>query len=65
MTNFFVKYVFAPFILILGLIGNPMGLIVIGRKKLEKIGPVLIYKFLFIFDTIYLSMIFIYIHIFN
>jgi len=60
MTNFFVKYAFAPFILILGLIGNPMGLIVIGRKKLEKIGPVLIYKFLFIFDTIYLSILYFY-----
>ena len=59
MTNFFAKYAFAPFILILGLIGNPMGLIVVGRKKIEKIGPVLIYKFLFIFDTIYLSFFYI------
>jgi hypothetical protein len=56
MTNFFLNYVFAPVVLILGLIGNPIGLIVVGRKKIEKIGPVLVYKFLFIFDTIYLSI---------
>jgi hypothetical protein len=37
MTNFFVKYAFAPFILIFGLIGNPMGLIVFGRKKFINI----------------------------
>ena len=60
MTNFFLNYVFAPFVLILGLIGNPIGLIVVGRKKIEKIGPVLIYKFLFIFDTIYLSIFYFY-----
>jgi len=56
MTNFFLNYVFAPVVLILGLIGNPIGLIVVGRKKMGKIGPVLVYKFLFIFDTIYLSI---------
>jgi hypothetical protein len=60
MPNFFLNYVFAPFVLILGLIGNPIGLIVVGRKKIEKIGPVLIYKFLFIFDTIYLSIFYFY-----
>ncbi len=47
MTNFFLNYVFAPVVLILGLIGNPIGLIVVGRKKMGKIGPVLVYKFLF------------------
>jgi hypothetical protein len=56
MTNFFLNYVFAPVVLILGLIGNPIGLILVGRKKMGKIGPVLVYKFLFIFDTIYLSI---------
>jgi hypothetical protein len=60
MRNFFLNYVFAPFVLTLGLIGNPIGLIVVGRKKIEKIGPVLIYKFLFIFDTIYLSIFYFY-----
>ena len=60
MTNFFLNYVFAPFVLILGLLGNPIGLIVVGRKKMVKIGPVLIYKFLFIFDTIYLSILYFY-----
>jgi hypothetical protein len=57
MTNFFLGYVLAPTILIIGHIGNIFGLIVIGRKKLDKIGPVIIYKFLFITDSIYLSIL--------
>ena len=56
MTNFFLKYVLAPIIFIVGHVGNIFGLTVIGRKKLDKIGPVLIYKFLFISDSIYLSI---------
>jgi hypothetical protein len=56
MTNFFLSYLLAPIILIVGHVGNIFGLIVIGRKKLDKIGPVLIYKFLFIMDSIYLSI---------
>ena len=56
MMNFFVEFLFAPIILLLGHFGNLFGLIVIGRKKLDKIGPVLIYKFLFIMDSIYLSI---------
>ena len=56
MTNFFLKYILAPIILIVGHVGNLFGLVVIGRKKLDKIGPVLIYKLLFISDSIYLSI---------
>lgn len=63
MTNFFLKYVLAPIILIVGHVGNLFGLIVIGRKKLDKIGPVLIYKLLFISDSIYLSRYYEFIYI--
>jgi len=56
MMNFFVEFLFAPIILLLGQFGNLFGLIVIGRKKLDKIGPILIYKFLFTMDSIYLSI---------
>ncbi len=52
---FFLKFFLAPTIIIVGLFGNTMSLIVISKKSLKKIGPILIYKFLFISDTIYLS----------
>jgi hypothetical protein len=52
---FFLKFFLAPIIIIVGLLGNTMSLIVISKKSLKKIGPILIYKFLFISDTIYLS----------
>lgn len=52
--NFFLKYVLAPLIFTLGLFGNILGLKVIGRKKLKNIGPILIYKLVFITDSIYL-----------
>ena len=64
MTNFFLSYLLAPIILIVGHVGNIFGLIVIGRKKLDKIGPVLIYKFLFISDSIYLSIFIIIMNLF-
>ncbi len=55
--DFFMNYLFAPIILLVGLFGNTMGLILVGRKHLHKIGPVLIYKCLFITDSIYLIQI--------
>ena len=56
--EFFYIYVLPLIILILGLFGNTLGIIVIGRKKLDKIGPVLIYKLLFASDSLYLISIF-------
>ena len=56
--EFFYIYVLPLIILILGLFGNTLGIIVIGRKKLDKIGPVLIYKLLFVSDLLYLISIF-------
>jgi hypothetical protein len=55
--DFFINYVFAPVILLIGLFGNIMGLIIVGKKKLVKIGPVIIYKCLFVSDNIYLIQI--------
>jgi hypothetical protein len=54
--NFFTNYLLAPIILVVGLLGNLMGIIVILRKELNKIGPVLIFIFLFILDTFNLSI---------
>jgi hypothetical protein len=56
MINFFLNFLLPPIIFLLGLLGNTFGLIVIGRKQLDKIGPILIYKFLFTMDSIYLSI---------
>ena len=55
VLNFFANYLLAPIILVVGLLGNQMGIIVISRKELRKIGPVLIYMFLFISDNLMLS----------
>jgi hypothetical protein len=55
--NWFFVYALPPCILILGLFGNTMGTLVVAKKNMQKIGPVLIYKCLFISDTIYLSII--------
>jgi hypothetical protein len=56
VLNFFANYLLAPIILLIGLIGNVMGMIVISRKELKKIGPVLIYMFLLIFDSLNLGI---------
>ncbi len=47
VLNFFTNYLLAPIILVVGFLGNLMGIIVISRKELNKIGPILIYMFLF------------------
>jgi len=58
VIDFFVYYIFAPVVLGIGLIGNSLGItVLIKSKRLKKIGPVLIYKFLFISDTFYLLQI--------
>jgi len=54
--DFFTNYILPPIIIIIGSFGNTMGIIVVSRKALKIIGPILIYKFLFISDTIYLSI---------
>ena len=51
VLNFFANYLLAPIILVVGLLGNLMSIIVISRKELNKIGPILIFIFLFILDT--------------
>jgi len=49
-------YVIPSLILSIGLIGNISGLIVFkDKKKIEAIGPVLMYRMMFIFDTVFLT----------
>lgn len=56
--NFFVIYLFAPFILAFGLIGNTLGITVVYKsKKLSRYVPLDMYKYLFITDTIFLVQI--------
>jgi len=52
--EYFTYYIMAPFIFSIGLLGNICGIIVISKKNLEKIGPIHMYKYLFISDTVYL-----------
>ena len=49
--SYFVSFLMAPLVLSLGLIGNLTALVILFKGKFKKIGPVLIYKLLFIFDT--------------
>ena len=57
MDNFILTNVIPPLIILVGISGNTFGQILVGRKKVSKIGPVLIYKCLFMFDNINLSII--------
>lgn len=55
--KFIINFVLPPFVLITGLIGNLFGYVIISRKKLAKIGPVKIYKYLYAIDSFYLIQI--------
>ncbi len=52
--KWFVLYVLPLLILCFGLIGNSMGIIVLSRQEMDEIGPLYIYRYIFIFDSIYL-----------
>lgn len=54
---FFINYIFPPLILVLGLIGNSLGIVIVLRKNLRKIGPIHIYCYMFASDTAYLVQI--------
>ena len=58
-SEYFVKYVFAPLTLGLGLIGNSLGTVVFMRKKFANIsiGPRNMFVYLFSIDSIYLIQI--------
>ena len=58
--DIFVYYLMAPIIFILGLFGNIIGFKVLQRKKMEKIGPLLIYRCMFVIDSMFLMGIFIF-----
>lgn len=53
----FIKFILPPIILFLGLIGNSIGFIVLLNKKLRKLGPLIIYKYLLLIDSLYLIQI--------
>ena len=57
ISYFFVIYLMAPIILIFGIVGDVFGLLVLQRKKLVKIGPRGMYRFLFVMDIINLLSI--------
>lgn len=50
--EFFSLTILRPFILFLGLFGNSIGLLVLLRKKLIKIGPRNVYRYLFLVDLL-------------
>ena len=64
--DYFSTFIFSPMVFIIGLFGNTMGFVVVSRKRLKNMGPILIYKFLFLSDIIYSgNLIFIKLFIFD
>ena len=61
--NYFLNYFYPAFLLVFGFVGNFFGIMVISRKNLKPIGPVLIYRFLYFADSVYLSKYIFYNHI--
>ncbi len=55
--EYFVYYLMAPIVLALGLMGNMTALVVFFKGNLKNIGPVLIYRLMFIFDTLFIIQI--------
>jgi hypothetical protein len=55
--EYFVYYAMAPLVLSISLLGNITALVVFFKGKMKKIGPVLIYKFMFIWDIIFITQI--------
>ena len=55
--SYFVSYIFAPFIICTGLVGNTAGFLVMKSKKLENVGPRTMYKCMFTMDTLFLLQV--------
>ncbi len=55
--GFFIYYLMPFLIFFFGLLGNIFGLFLFSRDRLNKIGPRNIYRYLFVFDSIYLMNI--------
>jgi len=53
----FLYYIFPPLILVLGMLGNIIGLSLMKRPGMSYIGPKNIYKYLFAFDIVNLAQI--------
>jgi hypothetical protein len=55
--DLFVNFLFPPFILTVGLVGNTLGFVVLLNKNLKSIGPRDAYLYLFFCDNFYLLQI--------
>ena len=55
--EYFIVYLMPPMILCIGLFGNLTALVVFFKGNLRKMGPTLIYKLMFIWDTYYINQI--------
>jgi len=52
MLEFALVNVFRPLILFMGMFGNSISLFVLMRKKLDKLGPRDMYRYLFLVDLV-------------
>lgn len=53
-TEFFLYYIIPQLVFFVGILGNLLGLIASFGKRFQKVGPSYIYRYLFLFDTLYL-----------
>jgi len=53
MLEIVIHHLFAPISLVLSFIGNILGIFVMNRKELIKIGPIKMYQYLFIANLIF------------
>ena len=52
--EFFVYYMMTPIALSLGFSGNLMGVLVFARENMKKIGPIYIYRLIFISNSVFI-----------
>lgn len=64
--DFFIFHIMPPAILLIGWTGNITGLVVLFRRDLTKLGPLIMYRILLLSDAFYLSIVFVsYLNTFN
>ena len=55
--EYFIVYLMAPLVLIIGLVGNTLGTLVLSKQKLIKMGSIHTLRYLLLIDSVYLLMI--------
>ncbi len=57
VLEYFIVYLMAPLVLAIGLVGNTLGILVLSKQKLIKMGSIHTLRYLLLIDSAYLFMI--------